>query len=74
MSTVRFATICDLCGKRSPEYHKYEHCADCGDDVCPDCAVGISYQNDPDRCTVVCLGCAEPETKTTELVGEEDSL
>lgn len=61
MSTVRFATICDLCGKRSAEYARFACCIDCGADVCPACEVGISYQNDPDRCSVVCFKCAEPE-------------
>jgi hypothetical protein len=57
MSTVRFATICDHCGKRSPEYDRYDTCADCGDDVCPSCSVSVSYQNNPDSDVVVCPTC-----------------
>jgi hypothetical protein len=61
MSTVRFATICDACGKRSPEYVRYATCEDCGDDVCPDCTVFVGYNNNPDLEGVVCPTCGAPE-------------
>ncbi len=40
MSTVRFGTLCDLCGAGSRDYaHDANECADCGLDLCDDCAV-----------------------------------
>jgi len=36
MGIVRFASICDHCGKRGEEYSAYLHCRNCGLDLCPD--------------------------------------
>ena len=39
MSTVRFGTICDICGKGSRDYaHDANYCEDCGKDLCDECA------------------------------------
>jgi hypothetical protein len=36
MSHVRFATTCDVCGKRSEEYATWPYCRECGIDLCPE--------------------------------------
>jgi hypothetical protein len=39
MSTVRFGTICDICGSGSRDYaHDANFCEDCGRDLCDICA------------------------------------
>jgi hypothetical protein len=38
MSTVRFATICDRCHRRSPEYDRWPVCRECQADICATCA------------------------------------
>lgn len=35
---VKFATTCDRCGARSPEYDVWPSCAECGEDLCPRCS------------------------------------
>jgi len=37
MSSVRFAALCDTCGKRSEEYRGWRSCAGCVEDVCDSC-------------------------------------
>lgn len=39
MSIVRFATLCDKCGKRSEEYKSWYICIYCGCHVCGECSV-----------------------------------
>lgn len=58
MSVVRFAHVCDHCGKRGPEYEAFLHCRNCGRDLCPD------HRNhdfdDGERCLTLCandVGC-----------------
>lgn len=54
MSMVRYATKCDRCGSRSPEYTAWPTCRDCQDHVCPLCSTKPSQdehnQADCDRC------------------------
>lgn len=57
MSLVRFATICDRCGKRSEEYTCFKSCTECADDICPDCTTDVSYGNDPDKLGTICDVC-----------------
>lgn len=57
MSTVRFATLCDVCGKRSEEYARFPRCIDCGDDICPNCTVSVAFGGDPDKEAAVCPAC-----------------
>ena len=53
---VRFATLCDHCGKRSPEYHRWETCSECLLDTCPDCRVpGSSSEDERNEC--ICKPC-----------------
>ena len=61
MSMVRFASICDICGKRGEEYFAFPYCRECGRDLCPEhrnpdygdgennrglCATGFGCQED----------------------------
>jgi hypothetical protein len=57
MSIVRFATICDGCGTRGPEYQAYLHCRECLDDVCPAC--DVAPERDEERGATLCARCAE---------------
>ena len=52
MSKVRFATICDKCGKRSPEYGSWLQCYDCFNDVCDECDMEAARneENGDTRC------------------------
>lgn len=34
---VRFAALCDQCGRRSAEYTTWPGCRSCGADICPGC-------------------------------------
>jgi hypothetical protein len=56
MGTVRFASICDHCGKRGPEYQAYLRCRECGADLCP------AHRNDdfsePERGLTLCASNA----------------
>ena len=51
---VRFAEICDHCGKRSEEYSRWFTCRECGDDVCADC----SRDTDEESGRATCNKCA----------------
>lgn len=42
MSIVRFATLCDHCGRRSEEYSSWPSCRECLEDVCPSCSTNPS--------------------------------
>jgi hypothetical protein len=56
---VRFASVCDACQARSPEYTAWASCRECGADVCPACAApGTLIEADLDAPeTVVCRPC-----------------
>ena len=56
MTTVRFATVCDKCGKRSTEYEAWASCDGCQDDVCPECSA--EYREDEGRKYATCHNCA----------------
>ena len=64
MSVVRFATTCDKCGRRSPEYSSWPMCLECLSDVCQLCYVPGSWTED-ERHRALCLDCE------TVLVNEE---
>lgn len=39
MSTVKFGTLCDMCGDGSTDYaHDANYCEFCGFDLCDECA------------------------------------
>lgn len=61
MTMVRFATACNLCGKRSEEYTAWPTCRDCDAHVCPDCAAPDSpVTGDGERQdAVTCVPCAQ---------------
>lgn len=59
MSMVRFATLCDRCDKRSPEYTPFQWCNECGDDLCPECS-GVEV--DGEYLTIVCKQCQEEQS------------
>lgn len=40
-----FATICERCSRRSPEYASWPHCRNCGDEVCPQCSTNPGTEN-----------------------------
>lgn len=59
MSTVRFATTCDRCHKRSEEYTAWPICRECNGDVCYNCvAPNTLTEVDLDNPeTAVCKEC-----------------
>lgn len=54
---VRFAIVCDLCGKRGREYMGGLACCVCGRDVCKECAA--LYDPDPPG-RALCRECVVP--------------
>ena len=76
MSIVRFAMVCDHCGKRSPEYSGWPTCASCGSDICLTCAVPDSVDADYDHYDALCLKCAPYSNAnifgTNETNGDEE--
>lgn len=54
MGIVRFATECDTCHERGPEYGAMSLCADCGRGLCPDHAAAW----DDEYAHYLCHGCA----------------
>jgi len=56
MSLVKFATVCDKCGKRSEEYQAWPSCWDCYEDICPSCQVPGSHTED-ERNETWCKEC-----------------
>lgn len=56
MSMVRFAMLCDKCGKRSDEYSVWDTCFECMEDVCDDCLVPGSRTED-ERGECLCKRC-----------------
>ena len=69
MSFVKFATICDGCGKRSAEYQAFPHCRECGEDFCHDCRFPGSERREEN--TVICNDCA---TELAHLIGDAGTL
>lgn len=77
MSTVKFAELCDVCGRRSEEYTTWPHCRECLRDICQTCAVpGSVREQDRDTLdpiaqvaralhleTVLCRPCAAAESE-----------
>ena len=59
MSTVKYHSICDICGKESVEYTAYVWCKGCGKDICPDHVDPESY--DPETCVAFCKECAHEQ-------------
>lgn len=51
MSMVRFAQLCDQCGKRSPEYSAWAHCRECSDDACRTCCPVFDDETRQGLCT-----------------------
>lgn len=56
MSMVRFAQLCDRCGKRSEEYSYWYDCRECMEDVCTDCIVPGT--EDDEYGDAMCKKCA----------------
>lgn len=56
MSTVRFATLCDKCGRRSEEYSSWPGCSECLADVCSDCDIPGERTED-ERNQTLCKLC-----------------
>lgn len=56
---VRFACVCDHCGKRSHEYEMWPCCRECGEDVCWAC--GEFWPDGPESWKTVCKRCVEKE-------------
>lgn len=54
---VCFATLCDLCAARSPEYTSWPTCRECGRDTCLACARLHTLHDNDGRQTVVCVDC-----------------
>ncbi len=62
MSMIRFASLCDRCGKRSEEYSRWPECRDCEKDICTDCQLSGSEDVDDRSYTALCAaGCQEPD-------------
>lgn len=69
MSLVRFASLCDTCGRRSSEYEQWHRCRDCDDHACPYCTAPGSEREegrskdgvDYETTTVLCNACAEQD-------------
>ncbi len=70
---VRYASLCDICGKRSEEYTHWPNCRECDRDICPGCVLPGSVQ-EVDRDwegeegieaihyeTVMCVACQRAE-------------
>ncbi len=58
MSRVRFAELCDHCGKRSEEYTAWNICRGCLLDTCDDCDIETSRDDDEGMQTL-CKTCAK---------------
>jgi hypothetical protein len=56
MSMTRFAMLCDHCGLRSAEYKRWNQCLGCLDDVCDQCILEGSGDDETNSAT--CKICA----------------
>jgi hypothetical protein len=56
MSLVKFATLCDKCEKRSPEYSAWPSCRMCMDHICTSCASPGTASEDEEH-AVTCKDC-----------------
>ena len=54
---VRFATLCDQCGKRSDEYTAFPSCVECMEDVCEQCATHHDNADVDHPETALCHKC-----------------
>lgn len=65
MSMVRFAMLCDVRGKRSPEYTAWWSCRECLLDVCDEC----SKNQDDESGRADCKLCTWPSCKHDNFLG-----
>jgi hypothetical protein len=68
MGIVRFASICDQCGKRGQEYQVFLHCRECGRDLCPE-HKDADY-DDEENCLTLCAvdtGCQRERNEWGDL-------
>lgn len=68
MSMTRFATECDHCGARSPEYTAWPSCTECLYDTCPGCSAEDLEEQDGMK-TCICKSC-EAEQLTGSIFEE----
>lgn len=64
MTYVQFAQVCDLCGKRGPEYYHGYICLQCQADTCGACMVPGSQCDETGRC--ICIACDEANRREGE--------
>lgn len=69
---VRFAEVCDHCGKRSEEYSRWFDCKECGEAVCDSCAVKGS--TDKETSSAFCKRCSALEDAVKFLGESEEAL
>jgi hypothetical protein len=61
MGIVMFHSICDKCGKHGEEYCAFAHCAECLDDLCPNCIVPDSLDEETGK--ALCWECNQWATE-----------
>jgi hypothetical protein len=72
MAIVRFATLCDKCGRRSEEYTAWPSCRECLEDVCPNCYVtGSASEDENNRAT--CKSCERDKEENEETQDDDAS-
>jgi len=59
MAAENATVICDRCGTRSPEYTPWWSCVECMEDVCDECVLPGSGDDETGR--AVCRRCAAAE-------------
>ena len=57
MSTHMFHHQCDICGKRSAEYESFPSCTEFMHDICRECMVPGTLDEEEGRC--LCSTCKE---------------
>jgi hypothetical protein len=74
MSVVRFAMLCDKCGRRSEEYGCHATCRECGLDICEACDVKAERTED-ERNMTLCRDCqrAEWERNQAQAIAEVEA-
>lgn len=62
---VRFATLCDTCGKRSAEWEQWPRCRACDEHACIDHQTPLTlHEADLDSpATCLCYRCAKAENE-----------